>query len=62
VLPAAEVNWKYGLTPHPHHVTISSATLRPLTQSEGHSWLDQAQEAFGFNEGKELFKGCKYIG
>ena len=61
-LPEFEVNWRYGLTPHPHQLTICAATLRPLTHSEGRTWLEQAQEAFGFSEDKELFKGCKYIG
>jgi hypothetical protein len=60
-LPAAEVNWKYGVTAHPHQVQINAATLRPQSQVDGLSWEQNALSAFGLEDKKELFKGCKYL-
>lgn len=60
-LPAPEVNWSFGLEKFDHQVTISPATLRPLTKVEGRNWDQQAQEIFKVESGKDLFKGCKYI-
>lgn len=60
-LPAAEVNWKFGMDKFEHEVKIHPKTLRPVSVINGEHWDHWAKSIFKVEDKKELFKGCKYI-